>query len=115
MSLVSTVIVSVPALDYDGEARRLLLDKDMNELWQGCSGGKLVADDNDWGGTKGIQVELLIGGFNYLNENALLRYIAGLPWADPEFVQVFIKSEHSPVFVIYTGVREIRRVSTWNS
>jgi len=110
MSVVSTVIVSIPTLDWDGPAHSALLATDVKEFSPVCSGGKLSEGvmRAKWGGTKEPQATLLAGAFNYLDDSALLGFVASLTWVEPENVQVFIKSEWNHRFESWTGIERIR-------
>jgi hypothetical protein len=108
MSQVSSVIVVMPVLDE--AVHKVVLNTDMHDISNTCGGGRFMpcgtGDDEDnngaWGGNKAPQVWLAAGAFNYLGHADLLRWLASLPWEDPNELQVLINGEWDDGFTMWT-------------
>lgn len=62
----------------------------------------LVQVDRQGGGDKYMECDLFIGAINYLDRNWLLEVFRGLPWPDPEEVQLFLQTQEQDQFTMYT-------------
>ncbi len=77
----------------------------------------LVACDNPdlprgwYGGTKMLEVEVLIGAFNYLNVGAFVEHVGEVKWRYPDQVVLVVKHEHWDAPKVYR-FRDNRLVET---
>jgi hypothetical protein len=55
----------------------------------------------EWGGTKPPFSTVWAGVGNYLDSAALLAFVNGVSWRDPDAVQVFVREEEDDYFAVY--------------
>jgi len=49
-------------------------------------------------GTKRLETNVCLAAFNYLNIPDLVAEVRAAPWAEPEYVQLFVQDEHENRF-----------------
>ena len=107
MSVVTNVILTFAILeDEDRENHYTIVDK-INE-WMEKEYGQTF-NGNLWevgneavGGAKNIETPLYIAAFNYLDTEGFVEHLKGLPWLEPENVQMFIQEQDDERFTVYT-------------
>lgn len=74
----------------DRDSRKGLVSADSPDLPRGW-----------YGGTKMLEVEVLIGAFNYLDTAAFVEHLVNLKWQWPEMVVLLVKEEREDVPRVY--------------
>lgn len=104
MSHVTNAILAFDVMDDDMPLERINA---------GINGkGFTTVDDPElpygwYGGDKFLETPLLIGAFNYLDIDGLLRHLAALPWQHPERVQLIVKDDNDDRFsILYPAAPE---------
>lgn len=54
--------------------------------------------DNASTGTKAMETNICLGGFNYLDLPHLITCVKAAPWKEPEHVQLFVMEDDDDVF-----------------
>ncbi len=100
MSLLTEVIVAVPGRD---QSARL---GDLN-VWLAREGGdpppQLVRVGDPTSGAK--DSELWSGTFDYLDAEGFKTAFAGVKWAEPDRVQLMLRSEDDALFEVFTAAQ----------
>jgi hypothetical protein len=63
--------------------------------------GNLTEPFDRWGGWKAPECRLWGGALNYCDLDALLRRVGGMPWQNPDCVQLFIMDQEDMTFRPY--------------
>lgn len=83
MSVVTNVILTIPL--YNDE-EKLEIVRQINRFFTGETGFVSVDDKSlprGWyGGTKMLEVEILIGAFNHLDIEELIKHLKSIDWKD---------------------------------
>jgi hypothetical protein len=83
MSSVTNVILTIPLYN---DKEKLKIVKKINSFFEEEKGFVLVDNENlpiGWyGGTKMLEAEILIGAFNYLNIEELIKHLRSIDWKD---------------------------------
>lgn len=67
-----------------------------------CSGGKLEDIGDYAGGTKSLEAIVLVGAFNYLTTDEMIKHIRSLPWRKPDNVRIFVQEQDADRFEAVT-------------
>lgn len=62
-----------------------------------------------YGGDKVLEINILIGAFNYLDERGFIEHLRKLEWKVPESVRFIIKREHEDSSVMIDPLEGIER------
>ncbi len=54
-----------------------------------------------WGGWKNPECKVWAGVLNHADLRALLRKIGAMPWAEPQYLQVFLKDQEDSYFQLW--------------
>lgn len=101
MSVVTTIMLHVGTLEDYGDHGEGGVTRDVVNAWlQARSPGYWLQPLDEapieyWGGSKAPQVNLWAGAFNVfgVDEESFLAFLAGLRWAYPRDVQLFVRHE----------------------
>jgi hypothetical protein len=108
LSHVTNIVLTFSILE-DGDDR---LD-DLNRFFRYSEGGDAHPDDwyhspsplkmtssihSCYGGTKALEAPVMLGAYNYLNVEALVRHMRTIPWREPKEVQLFAKGQDDDIF-----------------
>lgn len=100
MSSVTDVILTLSLMEERDEDDALPAVDRLNEYLLSRKIGKLERVDGSAGGRKVFQAVVLLGAFNHLNLEDLIRAIAVQEWVERDDVQLFVKGEHDDTFTI---------------
>ncbi len=98
MSRVTDIIITCNV----GES--LAIEK-LNELFQ--SGSPFKPVESGYAGTKGLQTNILIGAFNYLDADKLVSAILNAGWRWPESVRLFAQGEDEYAVKMLSSFKEL--------
>lgn len=72
-----------------------------DDFWRDGDGFKIPPNDDWYGGVRGLEHRILVGAFNHLSVDGLLKHLAGYPWRSPECVQVMVKTQDDNRFQVW--------------
>lgn len=104
MSHVSGVVLTASVCEDGGDGSLGPGFVTVNEwLKANCLGQFLVEVSEHHGGSKRPQINVYVGGFNYLDEEAFIKAVRAAPWVYPENVVLIVNPEDGPTRVFWLG------------